>query len=215
MGSELGVNPDSKPQASYDPVSIWWATWAAVWTCAVASGMAFLVIRRQSPVLRVRGIWLSFAAIVFLHLYWASVQFGTMIGAIMPGDAQYWIMGLWLPWGIALFHAYNTRFLHVAKQQKKYAHPDHRPFRPMPLPLDSKGKGSLMARFRALDYNTRTLIVVGIAMVFQLFLTILMWLISRKWHRTWGIPGTEVHGTPMEQLTAMGQGWEWYGLRSW
>jgi hypothetical protein len=36
-----------------------------------------------------------------------------------------------------------------------------------------------------------------------------MWLISRKWHPSWGIPGTEVHGTKMQQLSAMGAGWEW------
>lgn len=44
----------------------------------------------------------------------------------------------------------------------------------------------------------------------QLFLTILMWLISRKWHSGWGIPGTEVYGTEMEQRMEMGRGWEWW-----
>ncbi|KAF9892321.1 hypothetical protein FE257_002098 [Aspergillus nanangensis] len=207
MGSELGVTPDSKPEAVYSPVAIWWAVWAGVWTVAVGCGLAYLFVRRDSPVLRVRGIYLSLAAIILLHLYWASVQFGVMIGPIMPGDAQYWLMGTYLPIGIALFHASNTRFLHVAKMQKKYAQPDHH--RALSY-ADARRQTGLYARFRRLDFDTRTLIVVGIAIVVQLFLTVLMWLISRKWHRTWGIPGTETHGTPMEQLTQMGQGWEWW-----
>lgn len=37
-----------------------------------------------------------------------------------------------------------------------------------------------------------------------------MYLISRKFHSGWGIPGTEVHGTPMEQKVQQGRGWEWY-----
>jgi hypothetical protein len=36
-----------------------------------------------------------------------------------------------------------------------------------------------------------------------------MYLVSRKFHRSWGIPGTEVNGTDMEQKMAMGSGWEW------
>lgn len=42
-----------------------------------------------------------------------------------------------------------------------------------------------------------------------------MYIISRKWHRSWGIPGTEVHGSPMQQKTEMGRGWEWWPTIVW
>lgn len=164
MGSEVGVSPDSKPQAVINGVTIWWAVWACVWTTAVVSGMAYLIVNRNAPTLRVRGIFLSLSAIVLLHLYWISVQFGVMVGPLMPGDAEYWIMGTYLPCGIALFHASNSRFLHVAKHQKKYAYRDsgfaH-------TAQNSKHKSGLIARFRNLDYNIRILIAVGTAMVLQ------------------------------------------------
>jgi hypothetical protein len=38
----------------------------------------------------------------------------------MPEDAEYWIMGTYLPYSIALFHTSNSWFLHVAKHQWKY-----------------------------------------------------------------------------------------------
>ncbi|KAF7595931.1 hypothetical protein BBP40_004077 [Aspergillus hancockii] len=212
MGSELGVTPDSKPQPAYTPVSIWWACWAGMWTLAVVVGMAYLIIRRDSPILRIRGLGLSLSAIVLLHLYATSVQFGTMIGAIMPGDAQYWIMGTYLPCGIALFHASNSRFLHVAKLQRKYAHRDSRTIDPSP---DVKRKSDLMDCWRSLGYTKKIFILVGIAMFVQVFITVLMWVISRKWHSSWGIPGTEVHGTPMEQATEQGRGWEWWSGVFW
>ena len=37
-----------------------------------------------------------------------------------------------------------------------------------------------------------------------------MFLISRKFHSGWGISGTEVTGTAMEQKAEQGRGWEWY-----
>lgn len=42
-----------------------------------------------------------------------------------------------------------------------------------------------------------------------------MYLISRKFHRNFGIPGTEVNGTEMEQKMAMGKGWEWWPTCFW
>ncbi|PLB47643.1 hypothetical protein P170DRAFT_409866 [Aspergillus steynii IBT 23096] len=216
MGSELGITPDSKPQAVYSPVSIWWAVWAGVWTIAVSLGMAYLIVNRHSPVLRIRGIALSLSAIVLLHLYFASVQFGVMVGPLMPGDVQFWIMGTYLPCGIALFHASNTRFLHVAKLQKKYASHDSRASVDSPPQLEKgKGKQGLLGKFFSLDYTIRIMIVVGIMMLTQIFLLILMWLISRKFHSSWGIPGTEVTGTPMEQTTEQGRGWEWWPSVLW
>ncbi|KAL4993252.1 hypothetical protein BDV10DRAFT_29685 [Aspergillus recurvatus] len=207
MGSELGITADQKPEAVYSPVAIWWVVWGCVWTAVVASGMAFLIVRRNSPILRVRSLLLSLGAIGFLHIYWWSVQFGVMIGPLLPGDAQYWIMGTWLPCGLALFHGSNSYFLHIAKMQKKYAKYS---FLTDSTPDAKRQPSGLLSKFRRLEYTTRVVILVAIAMLVQIFLTILMWVISRKFHSSWGAPGTEVHGTPMEQLVEQGRGWEWW-----
>jgi hypothetical protein len=37
-----------------------------------------------------------------------------------------------------------------------------------------------------------------------------MFLVSRKFHNSFGIPGTEVTGTESEQKAAARKGWEWY-----
>ncbi|KAJ5782293.1 hypothetical protein N7457_004067 [Penicillium paradoxum] len=206
MGSEFGATAESKPEIDLSPVTIWWAVWACVWTSAVLAGMAYLIAHRDMPTLRIRGLALSLTSIVVLHLYWTPTQFGTMIGAIMPGDCGYWLMGTLLPCGMALFHGSNTRFQHVAKLQRKYALDGHRFVDSPP----TEQKDGLINRFRQLRYTTKILIYVAIAMFFQVFLTILMWLISRKYHDSWGIPGTGVHGTPAEILAAQGAGWEWW-----
>jgi hypothetical protein len=176
MGSELGITADSKPVADYSPVSIWWATWAAVWTVAVSLGMAYLIVRRDTPVLRIRSLGLSLSAIVLLHLYYTSVQFGTMMGALMPGDAQYWIMGTYLPCGMALFYGSNTYFLHVAKLQKRFA-----PYGSRSGDAPSSNRGGFIGRFRRLAYTTRVVILVGIAMAIQVHpLDIIMAILSNR-----------------------------------
>jgi len=207
MGSELNVKPDSKAEISLTPVSIWWCVWAVVWTIPVGLGMVYLIRNRHSPILRIRGLGLSLSAVVLLHIYWILVQVGLMYGAVAPGDTEFWIMGLFLPIGISLFHASNSRFLHVAKLQKKYVDGGKAILYSNPEPKNNRG---LINRFHNLAYNTRILILVGAGIFVQIFLTTLMWIISRKYHSTWGIPGTETTGTMMEQKSEMGRGWEWW-----
>lgn len=122
-------------------------------------GMAYLISKRHLPIMRIRGLGLSLVAITLLHLYWISVQLGYIIGALAPGDAEYWIMGTYFPFGIALFHASNTRFLHVAKAQKKYATKQNPGLKP-------RGKG-IIATFKRMDYTSKMIVVVGLGMIFQ------------------------------------------------
>ncbi|KJZ72679.1 hypothetical protein HIM_07871 [Hirsutella minnesotensis 3608] len=212
MGSEFGLQPDSKPEAQLGAVGTFWICWTCIWTLLVAAGMAFLVSRRHTPLLRIRGLGLSLVAIALLHLYWLSVQLGYVLGPITPGDGEYWIMGIYLPFGIALFHASNSRFLHVAKAQKKYAL--HR-ISLVDGPTISNRRRGILARFRRLDYTSKILTLVGCGLFFQLFLTCLMYIISRKWHSSWGIPGTEVYGNAMEKKIAQNRGWEWWPSVFW
>jgi hypothetical protein len=100
MGSELGITASTAELIDMSPVSIWWATWACFWTICVVFGVTYLIINRNAPTLRIRGLALSLSSIGLLHLYWAVCQFATMIGALLPGDCQYWVMGLCLPLGM-------------------------------------------------------------------------------------------------------------------
>lgn len=164
MGSELGLTADTPRALKLDGLAIFYAAFASVWTLCLVAGATFLFLRRDSPVLRIRGIPLSLSAVAFLHGYFISVQLGYMTGPVMPGDAEYWIMGTWLPLGIALFHASNSRFLHVAKAQRRFVEhsPKEKPTR--------NGTG-LIARFRKQDHTRKVIILVGSGMAFQVGLS--------------------------------------------
>ncbi|KAL6874838.1 hypothetical protein J3F83DRAFT_728831 [Trichoderma novae-zelandiae] len=213
MGTELGLTADSKPEARLDAVGIWWICWAAVWTLLVLGGMGFLILKRNTPMLRIRGIGLSLSAICLLHLFWIAVQLGYVIGPLYSGDTQYWIMGTYLPLGIGLFHGSNSRFLHIAQRQKKYlARADGTTINDQAA---ARGGQGALGRFRRLDHSAKVVILVGSGMLIQLFMTVFMYLISRKWHSAWGVAGTAVDGTDMEQKVQMGRGWEWWPSVVW
>lgn len=170
MGSEFGVTPDTKPELRLDSVGIFWIVFAVVWTVVLLGGMLFLYARRDMPILRIRGLGLSFAAVALLHFYWFAVTTGYVYGPLMPEVAEFWIMGIWFPFGIALFHASNSRFLYVANAQKKYVE------KTADLgwdPRQPRIRKTLVARWRMLDYSYKMLLLVGLGMAFQVSLALL------------------------------------------
>lgn len=117
---------DAKPRFVLDPLGIFYLTLCCSWTAVLAAGMVFLWRRRDEPLVRVRGLRVVFCSIIFLHTYWMSIQFANIVKPF-PIIAEYWIMGVYLPFGIALFHASNGRFLYVASHQRRFAHGGEEP----------------------------------------------------------------------------------------
>ncbi|KAM0263745.1 hypothetical protein ACHAQJ_001060 [Trichoderma viride] len=208
--------PPSPP--NWDKVGVFYISWCASWTTTLIAGMVFCWFNRHLPVLKIRGLPLSFFAIAFLHMYWILAQIVYPIGASLPlvlaYDIQYFFMGLWLPLGVALFHASNLRFLRVARLQKQFTNPARR-VEPSTT-SSSRAKTSWLFRLRNMDYTKRSMLFIGLGMIIQVLLTVGMWLACRKYHPTYGIPGTELHGATIpEQLVDLSRGWEWWPSVLW
>ncbi|KAJ4319615.1 hypothetical protein N0V84_006251 [Fusarium piperis] len=201
-----------KAEARLDALGIFWIVFALAWTFILAGGMYFLWRRRDMPLLRIRGLPLSFAAIILLHLYWGAVQTGYVYFPLWTPEGEFWIMSTYFPFGVALFHASNSRFLHVAKQQKELFAMDEK----SPSKTNRSRPGSLLSRFKSLDYNKKVYVTIGAGMALQLILTVTMFLLSRKFHPSFGIPGTELHpGSEEYRKSQMGKGWEWWPSVFW
>merc|ERR1712000_15388 len=210
MGSELGARAEAPTHAVVDNLGTFYICFAVAWTSILVGCMVFLYRKRDMPIVRIRGLPLSFGAVILLHLYWLAVQTGYIYGPFMSGGVEFWIMGIWLPFGIALFHASNSRFLYVAEMQKRFIRHDTVDMNRRP-----GGKKTLLQRYRALDYTSKMLTLVCAGMGFQLFLTFFMFIISKKFHPSFGIDGTETHGTAAEKAAAAKVGWEWWPSVFW
>lgn len=175
MASETGTESDFKPEVRFgNALSIFYVVLSIVWTMILVGGMAFLWIRREMPILRIRGLPLSFVAITFLHLYWLAVQIAYIYGPLFPEVAEYWIMGIWLPFGVALFHASNSRFLYVAAAQKKFVN------RESNVSLRSPPRGDLIARWRRLNYAHKTMYFIGVGMALHVRIFSVKGYITRR-----------------------------------
>jgi hypothetical protein len=153
---------EEKPHARFEGVGIVWIVFSAVWTILLIAGMAFLYRQRDMPILRIRGLLLSFSAVILLHFYWLTVQWVYVFALLFPPAIEFWIMSIWLPFGVALFHASNSRFLYVAKSQKELFAGDNA--RPKSERVQKRG---LIGRYYSLDYTNRMLVLVGLGMLFQ------------------------------------------------
>ncbi|KAF7537509.1 hypothetical protein G7054_g3643 [Neopestalotiopsis clavispora] len=200
----------------WDAIGRFYIAFGATWTFLVLCGMGFLIAHRQMPILRVRGLGLSLTSIAFLHCYWILAQvvypIGQSVPVILAYDIQYFFMGIWFPLGIALFHASNTRFLYVAEMQKQFTLSHYR----RRYVGCNGAHTSWLCRLRNMQYTTRILVYIGLGMIFQVLLTVGMWFACKKYHPTFGIPGTELKGATIpEQLVDLGRGWEWWPSLLW
>lgn len=203
----------------WDKVGIFYVTYAAVWTTIVASGMVFCLCNRNVPALRIRSLPLAFSGILLLHLYWCMAQIVYPVGGTMPiiiaFEVQYFVMGIWFPLGIALFHAANLKFLRVAELQKRF-----QSTRAAVQLRAGEGRRTSrtiwIGRLLNMDHDKKIFTLIGVAMIFQTILTFSMWAACAKYHPSFGVAGSEITGESLrEQIIDLGRGWEWWPSVLW
>ncbi|KAK1595616.1 uncharacterized protein LY79DRAFT_588594 [Colletotrichum navitas] len=185
----------------WDRIGIFYVTFCATWTAIVLAGMAFLWANRTHPILKIRGLPLAFGSIIFLHMYWCMAQITYPIGGTMPVviayDVQYFVMGIWFP----LAKLQRLQFTDNGARYEQGC---------------NGRKSSWLCRLRNMEYGKRLMIFIWVGIVAQCLLTTGMWLACKKYHPTFGIPGTEIRGETLpEQLIELGRGWEWWPTIIW
>ncbi|KAL5116676.1 hypothetical protein ACEQ8H_005425 [Pleosporales sp. CAS-2024a] len=199
----------------WDRVGVFYMCFCTIWTTIVLAGMIFCWVNRHLPILRIRGLGLSFASVICLHLYWILGQItypvGPTLNAVVAYDVQYFVMGIYLPIGIALFHIANHRFLRVARLQQQFMDPSFSGKRSPAVP-----DASVLYMLRSLKAGSKATVYVTIGLIVQTLLTIGMWLACRKYHPAFGLPDTEIRGASVvEQLRNLAIGWEWWPSIVW
>ncbi|KAK6078591.1 hypothetical protein SCUP234_06214 [Seiridium cupressi] len=191
-----------------------------IWTLLLVGGLAFLHRHRRLPFLQIRRLPLVFTAIINLHIYGAVCMLGLTVGQVVPCDAQFWIMSIYLPLGMALLQAANSQFLHVASQQRKFAyfnnleeHNMSEKSRPIDPSLSWCGRAA--EKLKRMDKVTRILVCIGIGMVVELLLTFLVYFGSEIFHPGYGLFNVKVPGTEQQRAAVCFQGWEWWLSIAW
>ena len=178
---------------------------AVAWTLALIPAAIFLIRNRKLPYLRMRNIPLALAGVATLHVYWCLCYIAYVLNGYFPCATEYWIMSIYLPLGIALFNVSNTQLFYIAGLQKKYADPEKR-IQPKQKVAMKKSWRGLLQQVRTYRPTQRTLTFIGIGMVVQFLCSMTVFLLSRKFHPSFGVTGREVN------MAACRRGWEWYAF---
>ena len=115
-----GKGLDGERRLNVDDLGKLYISVAIVWTAIVFCASSFLLYNRDLPVLRVRNTHLWTAAVTFLHSYWVLCLLAYVLNGTYPCTAEFWIMSLWLPFGMALFQVNGMHLLHIASLQTRF-----------------------------------------------------------------------------------------------
>lgn len=136
------------------------------WSTIVLVGATFLVSRRNLSFLRMRNIPLAVSAVATLHVYWILCMIAYVLNGYFPCGAEFWIMSIYLPLGIALFQACNMQLLYIADLQRNYTLTQTSSIEKPPVPSMARWRRYL-SNLRAESKVRRTMSFIAIGMVFQ------------------------------------------------
>lgn len=158
------INPLGRnwgPLVNWDDLGKIYAGLAISWTVILYLGIAWLVAYRNHPYLKMRNIPLAVAATSFLHVYLVKIVLAYTTNGHFLCSAEFWIMSIYLPFGIALFQANQVQLLSISTQQRKLLEGDRVSIRESP-----QARG-LWSRWRGLTALKQTYVFIGIGMLLQ------------------------------------------------
>ncbi|KAJ6001584.1 hypothetical protein N7522_006811 [Penicillium canescens] len=163
----------------FDSLAKFYVSVAIIWTTALLIGSAFLIANRQEQCIRIRNLFLALSAVSFLHVYWILCMVAYSMGDKYPCVAEYWIMSIYLPLGIALFQANSMQLLSVFGIQEKLLLAAQQPYRPRFMDRAKSSRRSLF-QWKQLTLVQKTELGIVVGMLVQLFLSLSIFLTSRK-----------------------------------
>lgn len=164
MPSIHGENDNDGPK--FDRLAQFYISVAILWTTTLIAGCTYLVLNRHEQCIRIRNLLLALSAIACLHVYWILCMVAYSMGDKYPCAAEYWIMSIYLPFGIALFQANSMQLLNVFGIQDKLLRGAQQPYRP-PFLGRVKPLRRQLSQWRHMNLVQRTEVCIVIGIVIQ------------------------------------------------
>ena len=124
MGFYLRPEGHDGGEAFIDSWAKFEIAFAVLWTSFLTVGATYLIINRNAQCVRIRNLSLAISAVACLHVYWIITISVYPLNGTFPCNAEYWIMSIYLPLGVALFQANSMQLLSVAGLQNKMLQAD-------------------------------------------------------------------------------------------
>jgi hypothetical protein len=93
-----------------DPLGIAYVVIIIIYTIVLASELVLLYKRRSAFCVQIRNIKIIFAAVATLHVYLTLVFLAYPWNGLYPCSAEFWVMSIFLPLGMAFFQGKSHLF---------------------------------------------------------------------------------------------------------
>lgn len=116
----MSLNPEGRnwgPLLNWDALGKAYAGAIIIWTTLLFSGIVWLIVHRHVAYIRMRNLPLAITSTCFLHIYLVKIFLAYTTNGNFTCTAEFWIMSIYLPFGISLFQANVMQLKSVSEQQ--------------------------------------------------------------------------------------------------
>lgn len=187
LSDDMGLNPAGRnwgPVVNWDDLGKFYTAIAIIWTIILCSGITWLVLHRNQQFIRIRNLPIAITSTVFLHIYLIKILLAYTTNGHFLCSAEFWIMNIYLPFGIAFFHANLVQLQSISRHQRRLFSNDD-------MTHDSATQkklsvwGWLRASWQGLTSAQKSYIFIGISLVVQVIVTLAIYLTNPKLQGYW------------------------------
>ncbi|KAF7193423.1 hypothetical protein HII31_05203 [Pseudocercospora fuligena] len=187
----MGLNPKGRDWGSlvnWDDLGKAYAGFIIAWTAILFAGIAWMIRNRNLPLVRMRNVPVAIASVIFLHVYLVKILLAYTTNGHFLCSAEFWIMSIYLPFGIALFQANLAQLYSISEQQKK-------------LLSSAASVSSLLSRrsrnplkiWNSLSQLKKTYVYIGLGMLIQFVISAVLYATTPELQGDWRSYGKVTH----------------------
>ncbi|KAF2683678.1 hypothetical protein K458DRAFT_339737 [Lentithecium fluviatile CBS 122367] len=176
-----------------DALGIFYVVAAIIYTLILAGELYVLYRRRSAFCVRIRNIEVVFTAVTSLHVYLILVLLVYPLNGRFTCSAEFWIMSVFLPSGMAFFQACNARVLKAYESQRRLQKDFLAGARKKRLSYTPCG---LFEAWMDLDAAAKVYVGTCVGLVLSFIPAIILFFGSRRFHAGYGFFGPVVSAIP-------------------
>lgn len=174
---------------NWDDLAKAYAGFIVVWTAVLYTAVVWLVFNRNLPHIKIRNVPIAVTSVTCLHLYLIKIVLAYTTNGHFLCSLEFWIMSIYLPFGIALFQANLVQLHSVSDQQRKMLKSSASSSSSM-APQRSL---SLWQKWKNLPQLKKSYTYIGIGMLIQLVVTAVVYAATPELQGDWRNFGNVTH----------------------
>ncbi|KAM0719423.1 hypothetical protein Q7P37_005328 [Cladosporium fusiforme] len=210
----MQINPLGRNWGSvvnWDDLGKLYAGLIIAWSACLLAGILCLIWYRRSPFVRIRNLPIAITSTFFLHIYLVKIFLAYTTNGHFLCSAEFWIMSIYLPFGIALFQANITQLRSISEQQDALLYRETTQNRTPELAPQGRLSG-LYRRFCRLTQAQRSYVFIVTGMIIQLIITSAIYATSPTLQGDWSSYGELPYNKGQVKCRKT---WEWIPSAFW